>query len=334
MSIHPLPIFERDADPAFRDSPGDAAAYAQLKPPSSIVVRAGVTRWIAEYPYDGTAKPGCGSKLVARTHRGTELVEMLTTTCSNSGCGKSVSRQEMLEYIDQSGGKDFPFHHEGQILRVATPEDLSQWNAVQAEAATIAPTAKRLLMESGLPMKFVQAELILGREVLTVYFLSEERVDFRELLKTLAATFAIRIELRQIGARDEARLVADYEKCGQHCCCRNFLKVLKPISMKQAKLQKATLDPMKISGRCGRLMCCLRYEDETYETLSKRMPKVKARVQTPDGPGTVLESRTLVQLALVRLDQGKDHAYPVEDLQVIPTGGSNPGPNTGPTTAG
>ncbi len=334
MSIHPLPIFERDADPSFRDAADDAAAYARLKPPSSIVVRAGVMRWIAEYPYDGDAKPGCGSRLVARTHRGTELVEMLTTTCSNSGCAKSVSRQEMLAYIEQSGGKEFPFHHEGQILRVATPEDLSQWTAVQAEAATVAPTAKRLLAESGLPMKFVQAEMILGREVLTIYFLSEDRVDFRELLKTLAANFATRIELRQIGARDEARLVADYEKCGQHCCCRNFLKVLKPISMKQAKLQKATLDPMKISGRCGRLMCCLRYEDETYETLSRRMPKVKARVQTPDGVGTVLESRTLVQLALVRLDYGQEHAYPVEDLQVIPTSGPSPGANPGTKPTG
>jgi cell fate regulator YaaT (PSP1 superfamily) len=330
MSIHPLPIFERDADPAFRDGADDAAVYARLKPPSSIVIRAGVTRWIAEYPYDGSAKPGCGSKLVARTHRGTELVEMLTTTCSNSGCAKSVSRQEMLDYIEQSGGKDFPFHNDGQILRVATPDDLAKWTAVQAEAAAIAPKAKRLLSESGLPIKFVQAELILGREVLTVYFLSEERVDFRDLLKTLAATFAIRIELRQVGPRDEARLVADYEKCGQHCCCRNFLKVLKPISMKQAKLQKATLDPMKISGRCGRLMCCLRYEDETYETLSKRMPKVNTRVRTPDGSGRVLESRTLVQLALVRLDTGQEHAYPVEDLQVIQTGGPNPGPK--PTT--
>ena len=221
-------------------------------------------KWIAEYPYEGGAKPGCGTRMIAHTHRGTELVEMLTTVCSNSGCSKSVSRQEVLEYIENSGGRDYPFHQEGRILRVATTEDIAQWNSTQSEAAALGPVAKELLRNSGLPMKFVAVEPIFGREVMTIYYLSEERIDFRDLLKILAARFSARIELRQVGARDEARLVADYEKCGQHCCCKNFLKVLKPISMKSAKLQKATLDPMKISGRCGRLMCCLRYEDETW----------------------------------------------------------------------
>jgi hypothetical protein len=113
--------------------------------------------------------------------------------------------------------------------------------------------------------------------------------------------------------------VADYERCGQHCCCQNFLKVLKPISMKSAKIQKATLDPLKISGRCGRLMCCLRYEDATYEELRKRLPKNKTRVGTPEGPGIVVDSKILVQLVLVQLDApdggfGREVAVPVEDL--------------------
>ena len=167
-------------------------------------------------------------------------------------------------------------------------------------------------------MKFVAVEPVLGGELLTIYYLSEDRVDFRELLKTLAATFHTRIELRQVGARDEARLTADYEKCGQHCCCKNFLKVLKPVSMKSAKLQKATLEPMKISGRCGRLMCCLRYEDETYESLLAKLPKVKSRVTTPDGPGTVMETKTLVQLVLVRVDAtGHEAAFAVEDISPL-----------------
>jgi cell fate regulator YaaT (PSP1 superfamily) len=106
-----------------------------------------------------------------------------------------------------------------------------------------------------------------------LYYLSEERVDLRDLVRELQPDFN-RVELRQVGARDEARLTADYEKCGQYCCCKNFLKVLKPVSMKSAKTQKATLDPLKISGRCGRLMCCLRYEDETYDEL-KRLPNRK-----------------------------------------------------------
>ncbi|NBQ15340.1 MAG: hypothetical protein EBU31_12240, partial [Proteobacteria bacterium] len=101
----------------------------------------------------------------------------------------------------------------------------------------------------------------------------------------------------------------------QHCCCKNFLKVLKPVSMKSAKTQKASLDPLKISGRCGRLMCCLRYEDETYEELKKRLPKNKSRVGTSEGPGTVIDSKILVQLVLVRLDHnGEDIAVPVEEL--------------------
>ena len=121
--------------------------------------------------------------------------------------------------------------------------------------------------------------------------------------------------MRQIGARDEARLTADYERCGQHCCCKSFLKVLKPVSMGAAKMQKATLDPLKISGRCGRLMCCLRYEDQTYRELKAKLPHRKSRVGTAEGVGIVMETRTLVQLVLVRLEHdGREIAVPVEEL--------------------
>lgn len=315
MSIFPLPVFEADADPARRDAMTDAEIYARLKPPTSIVIRYGVMQAVAEYPYDGPAKPGCGSKLVARTHRGLEVVEMLTTTCSNSGCGKSVSRQEMLEYIENSGGRDYPFRTDGKILRVATVEDLARWSSIQADAREKAKPIKAAARELGLDLKVVEIEPILGGEVLTVYYTSEARIDFRELVKQIAAEFKTRIEMRQVGARDEARLIADYERCGQHCCCKNFLKVLKPVSMRSAKTQKGTIDPLKISGRCGRLMCCLRYEDETYEDLKKRLPKNRSRVGTPEGPGTVIDSKILVQLVLVRLEaDGRDIAVPVEEL--------------------
>jgi hypothetical protein len=108
--------------------------------------------------------------------------------------------------------------------------------------------------------------------------------------------------MHQVGARDEARLVADYETCGQHCCCKQFLKVLKPISMGAAKMQKATLDPNKISGRCGRLKCCLRYEETTYEDLKRKLPRVGSRVRTSEGVGSVEETMILTQLVKVRLD--------------------------------
>jgi cell fate regulator YaaT (PSP1 superfamily) len=338
LSILPLPIFERDADPSFREGTlTDEEVYARLRPPTSIVVRFGSVKMIGEYPYQGDAKPGCGSKLIVRTHRGTEVADMLTTTCGNSGCSKSISRKEMLGYIDNSGGRDYPFHTNGRVLRVAMLEDLNRWTALRARFNKDEVLAvRRLVADAGLTMKIVEVEPILGAEHVTVHYLSEERVDFRDVVPTLARRFGARVEMHQIGARDEARLTADYEKCGQYCCCKNFLKVLKPVSMKSAKTQKASLDPLKISGRCGRLMCCLRYEDETYTELQKRLPKLKSRVGTSDGPGTVIDSKILVQLVLVRLDSGApDIAVPVEDLLPVDAcpPGAPPAPSTSPQRA-
>jgi cell fate regulator YaaT (PSP1 superfamily) len=308
MPILPLPQFEADLEE-------DRKIYERLKPPTSIVVRFGIMKLVGEFPYSGDAKPGCGSKFVVRTHRGTELAEMLTSTCPNAGCSKSVTRKEMLEYIENSGGRDYPFFSQGKVLRLATAEDLARQAAIDSARPQMARSANAVARSMGLPMKIVDAEPILGEERLTFYFTSEDRIDFRDLVNQLATEHHARIEMRQVGARDEARLVADYEKCGQHCCCKQFLKVLKPISMKSAKIQKATLDPLKISGRCGRLMCCLRYEDSTYDELRARLPKKKTRVKTPDGWGTVLDTQILTQLALVRLDSnGEDVAIPIENF--------------------
>jgi len=311
MPIHALPQFEADLEQDRRER----EEYERLKPPTTIVVRFGVMRLIGEYPYDGPAKPGCGSKLVARTHRGTELAEMLTSTCPNSGCGHSVSRKQILEYIQNSGGEDYPFHTQGRILRVATIEDLNEQRRLDGLRRGMVRAAQARADDLKLPMVFVEAESILGGERATFYFRSEERVDFRELVHVLAREFGTRIELRQVGARDEARLVADYERCGQHCCCRQFLKVLKPVSMKSAKVQKATLDPLKISGRCGRLMCCLRYEDQTYDELLARLPKLRSRVGTTEGPGIVVDRQILTQLVRVQLEgTERQIAVPVENL--------------------
>ncbi|HYE02279.1 MAG TPA: regulatory iron-sulfur-containing complex subunit RicT [Phycisphaerales bacterium] len=324
----PLPQFELDLE-------ADRKVYESLKPPSSIVVRFGVMKMVGEFPYDGQAKPGCGSKLVVRTHRGVEIGEMLTSTCPNAGCSKSVTRREMLEYIENSGGRDYPFFTQGKVLRIATLEDLNEQARLEALAKGMAARARAVATDLRLPMKIVDAEPILGRERLTFHYTSEDRVDFRELVYRLAQEFQARIELRQIGARDEARLTADYERCGQHCCCKQFLKVLKPVSMKSAKVQKATLDPLKISGRCGRLMCCLRYEDQTYAELAARLPRKKSRVMTPEGPGTVIDGQILTQLVLVHLDgQDKQVAVPVEDLMAsaagapkAPAGAAGAGPD-------
>lgn len=319
MPIVPLPQFELDLEE-------DRQAYEKLKPPTSVVVRFGALKMIGEFPFSAPIKPGCGTKFVVRTHRGTELGEMLTSTCPNAGCSKSVSRKEMLEYIDNSGGKDYPFFTQGAVLRVATAEDLAKQATLDAQKPEMIRFARYASDRIGLQGKIVDVEPLLGGERITFHFVSEERIDFRELVMELAGHYHTRIEMHQVGARDEARLTADYEKCGQHCCCKQFLKVLKPVSMKAAKTQKATLDPIKISGRCGRLMCCLRYEETTYDELKARLPKKKTRVKTQQGWGIVIDSQILTQLILIRLDAtNEDIAVAVEEvLMSVPAGAALP----------
>ena len=315
-SITPLPIMLEEED---------RKAYETLQAPTSIVIRYGFMRLVAELPYDGQDKPGCGSKIVARTGRGIELAVMLTSTCPNAGCGHSVSRKQMLDYIQNSGGKNYPFTRQGKILRIATVDDLNEQARLDASKPQILKQTRAMIADAELDMKLVDVELLLGGERIIFHYTSKDWVDFRELVKKLATEYQTRIEMHQVNARDEARLVADYEKCGQHCCCRQFLKVLKPVSMRSAKVQKATLDPHKISGRCGRLMCCLRYEDETYESLRKRLPKRQARVMTEDGPGTVVDTQILTQLLLVQLDDTPNRAaYPLENVALITKDNPNP----------
>lgn len=307
MSIQPLPLL-RDEE--------ELKAIAKLRPPETVVVRYGYLKQIGEFRYEGTEIPGCGTKMVVRTPRGVELAEMLTTVCNNSGCGHSISRQKLLDYIDQSGGKQYPFTDEGKVLRIATPDDLRDQAHLDSHGPEYVRAGREIVRDLDLPMKVVAVESLLGGERVVFYFMSENRVDFRDLVKRLAGELHTRIEMRQVGARDEARIVADYEKCGQQCCCKQFLKVLKPVSMKNAKIQKATLDPTKISGRCGRLMCCLRYEEVTYDELRKRLPPRNSKVMTPDGSGTVLNTQILTQLVLVELaDRGERNAYPVENIE-------------------
>ena len=140
------------------------------------------------------------------------------------------------------------------------------------------------------------------------------RIDFRDLVKELAQRYRTRIEMRQVGARDEARLVADWEVCGRECCCKNFLKSLRPVNMKMAKLQKSTLDPSKVSGRCGRLRCCLRYEHQGYQELVAKLPRKGSRVAAATDEGTVVDYQILSQLVLVRTDTEQEFAVPLEEI--------------------
>ncbi len=315
MSIFQLPIFEEDADPVRRDAMTLDEQFAAIEPCKTLVVRFGHMNQIGEYESRDGLRAGCGSKLIVRTHRGVELATLLTTTCPNSGCSTSVSRQDIRDYITASGGQDYPFFDRGRILRIATPEDLRLHAERQGEAQRMAAKCRELAKFYVLDMTIVDAELTLEAERGVIYYHSEQRVDFRELVRELAVEFRTRLDMRQVGSRDEARLLADYERCGQHCCCKSFLKVLKPISMRSAKQQKATLDPIKISGRCGRLMCCLRYEDSTYRELKANLPHRKTRVGTIEGPGIVMGGQILTQLVQVKLEaDSRIIAVPLEEL--------------------
>ncbi|MBN2583360.1 MAG: hypothetical protein JXL80_09840 [Planctomycetes bacterium] len=206
-----------------------------------------------------------------------------------------------------------PLRRMGTIRRVATHDDLMEEKHLLQAETRARKFCEQHIRDRGLPMQLVAVEHLFGGDRIIFYFLAEGRVDFRDLVKDLAHEFQTRIEMRQIGVRDEARLLADYERCGQFICCRAFIKEFQPISMKMAKVQKATLDPSKISGRCGRLMCCLRYENETYNELKKSLPRKNSYVQTEMGPGKVLGGDILTQLVKVSI-AGKTQIVPVDAL--------------------
>lgn len=236
--------------------------------------------------------------VVLRTERG---VESGVVVCQEGCC---------------SAGEETPSNVGGEILRRMTPDDLGAQEAIagQNEPAEFRFCQERIA-ERKLPMKLASVEHLLGGTKIIFYFLADGRVDFRELVKDLAQEYHCRIEMRQIGVRDEARLLADYEHCGRPLCCRTFVKKLEPVSMKMAKSQKATLDPAKISGRCGRLMCCLRFEDETYEELKRSLPRKGTKVKTPEGAGVVIDQEVLGQTVTVDLGEGKRAVCGAQDLE-------------------
>jgi len=163
-------------------------------------------------------------------------------------------------------------------------------------------------------MELVDAEHLFGGERIIFYFLAEKRVDFRELVKDLAREYRTRIEMRQIGVRDEAKLLADYGDCGKPVCCNTHMAVMPPVSMRMAKLQKSTLDPTKISGRCGRLKCCLRFEQDVYEEYQREMPAVGSRVVTSKGVGRVLAQEILARKVLLEFEDGRRVAVAADEI--------------------
>lgn len=214
------------------------------------------------------------------------------------------------------------------ILRIATEQDLAmQKRNEQAEKEAFDIAIDRIA-EHKLEMKLVDVEYAFDRSKIIFYFTANGRVDFRMLVKSLASIFKTRIELRQIGVRDEAKMLGGIGICGRPYCCSQFLDDFQPVSTKMAKVQSMSLNPSKISGACGRLMCCLRYEQAAYEELVKAVPKVGAFVETPAGYGTVSSVNILRSSLKVKLDgQGEDvfKNYQADEIAVIPGGRPKPG---------
>ena len=205
------------------------------------------------------------------------------------------------------------------ILRIATKEDIKHSEENRAKESEAFDLCKKKIEEHGLDMNLIDAEYTFDNNKLLFYFTSEGRVDFRELVKDLASVFKTRIELRQIGIRDEAKLKGGLGICGRPFCCNSFLSDFVQVSIKMAKEQNFSLNSAKISGACGRLMCCLRYEHETYEEEIKKTPQVGYLVSTDNGNGVVIESNPLAGTIKVRLDDKPEQPkmFMREDVKVL-----------------
>ena len=192
------------------------------------------------------------------------------------------------------------------LVRIATEEDEKTVEKNREKEAKAFQICQEKIAAHGLEMKLVEAEYSFEGNKVLFFFTAEGRVDFRALVKDLASTIHARIELRQIGVRDEAKMLGGLGICGRPFCCAQFLDEFQPVSIKMAKTQNLSLNPTKISGTCGRLMCCLKYEQEAYEDLVRRAPKQESFVETPDGAGTVSSVNLLRQQVQVRLDSAPD----------------------------
>ena len=204
-----------------------------------------------------------------------------------------------------------------RVIRIADKKDAEQYERNKELEFSAMEICRKKIDEHKLEMKLIEAEYTFDNSKLMFYFTAESRVDFRELVKDLASVFKTRIELRQIGIRDEAKMLGGIGICGRPFCCSSFLSDFVQVSIKMAKEQNLSLNSTKISGTCGRLMCCLRYEHETYERESARTPRVGSRVMTKDGQGTVTDANVLTGLLKVKFTDEKGDSFKVYDRDSV-----------------
>ncbi|MBQ8653511.1 MAG: stage 0 sporulation protein [Clostridia bacterium] len=246
----------------------------------------------------GAYWPTPGDFVVVETARGIEFGEVVTSV------------REINDEMLQSPLK--------KVVRIATAEDVRHAQENKAGEKEAYAICQKKIAEHKLDMKLVSVEYTFDNSKILFYFTANGRVDFRSLVKDLAAVFKTRIELRQIGVRDEAKMLGGLGPCGRPICCGAFLGDFQPVSIKMAKEQNLSLNPTKISGVCGRLMCCLKYEQDNYEQTRKRMPKVGKEVITPDGPGVVWDLNIIKETVRVRIQKGDSSElkdYPMAEVQ-------------------
>jgi cell fate regulator YaaT (PSP1 superfamily) len=253
---------------------------------AKYIVRHGTMRFLGEFEAAEIDAYARGDDVVVRSDRGLEVAQVL--------CEAGPRAVGLLTE---------PTH--GRILRRMTEDDHVTLGRVHAAEAEELAACQRFVGQRRLQMELVDVEHLFGGERVVFYFLAEKRVDFRELVRDLARSYQTRIEMRQIGVRDEAKLLADYGDCGKPVCCNTHMTQMPPVSMRMAKLQKSTLDPTKISGRCGRLKCCLRFEQDVYEEFQAELPPPGSRIVTAKGQGRVLAQEVLARKVLVEFEDGR-----------------------------
>ncbi len=238
---------------------------------------------------------GTGEEVIVEGERGEEF-------------GEVISRQESTH---REGKREEP---PKKVQRLATPEDKKRLEENKSKEEKAFQACLKKIEDREMLMKLVDAKYSFNQSRITFYFTAEERVDFRELVKDLARLFKARIEMRQIGVRDEAKHLGGYGCCGRSLCCATFLKEFEPVTIRMAKEQRLSLDPSKVSGACGRLLCCLMFEYRTYRELRKKMPKEKTKVITEQGEGEIVNLNILEQTVTVELKEGQKIKVPVEKL--------------------
>ena len=258
------------------------------------IIRYGSYRMVGEF--EGLEEElSRGDFVILQTDRGTETGQIL---CKSDEKSKKWLSNALV----------------GKIIRKMTSNDQTKSKEIKSEETILMKNCAELASRRGVRLTMVDSEKLFGGERIIFYYLAEGRIDFRELVKDLAREFHTRIEMRQIGVRDEAKLLADLGDCGQPVCCNSHLVQMPPVTMRMAKMQKATMDPNKISGRCGRLKCCLRYEQDVYDLYQKDLPEPGAVITTEKGRGKVLAQEILSRKILVEFEDGRRLSVPASDI--------------------